>query len=82
MDLIVRILASHIERNRLDKVRNGLLNALTHYDCQAVLVEQVNYGHEKLSVVDLAFDTEKHKGEAVANIYDVRIVCILLIQLL
>ena len=56
---------------------DGLGDAFTDGDAQAVLVKQVDDGHEELAVVDLTLDSEEYHDQAMANIHDVRIICIL-----
>ena len=77
VNFVVSILTRHIETYGLYKMWDGLGDALADGDAEAVLVKQVDDGHEELAVVDLALDSKEYHGQAVANIDDVRIICVL-----
>lgn len=82
MHFIVSILTRHVEAYGLDEVGQGLLDALAHRNGESVLIEKVDDGHEELAVVNFTFDAEEDEGQAVADIDDVGVVGVLLVELL
>lgn len=72
--LVVRVLLRHVELDGLNEVGNDLLNALSHRNGEAVLVEEIDYGHEKLTIVYFVLGSQGDHCVAMEDINDIWII--------